>query len=50
MKILYLKGYKWLLSQNQLVRNDFLGYRNDFLGYRKYETLAKHIKFFKKKH
>ena len=24
MKILYLKGYKWLLSQNQQVRNDFL--------------------------
>ena len=24
MKILYLKGYKWLLSQKQQVRNDFL--------------------------
>ena len=24
MKILYLKGYKWLLCQNQRVRNDFL--------------------------
>ena len=42
MKILYLKGYKWLLSQNQRVRIDFLGYR-------RYEALAKHIKpFFKK--
>ena len=26
MKILYLKGYKWFLSQNQQVRNDFFGY------------------------
>ena len=41
MKILYLKGYKWLLSQNQRVRIDFLGYR-------RYETLAKHIKPFLK--
>ena len=42
MKILYLKGYKWLLSQNQRVRIDFLGYR-------RYNALAKHIKpFFKK--
>ena len=24
MKILYLNGYKWLLFQNQQVRNDFL--------------------------
>ena len=24
MKTLYLKGYEWLLSQNQQVRNDFL--------------------------
>ena len=40
MKILYLKGYKWLLSQNQRVRKNFFGYR-------RYE--AKHIKpFFKK--
>ena len=44
MKILYLKGYKWLLSQNRQVRTDFLGYM-------RYEALAKHIKlFFKKKH
>ena len=42
-KILYLKGYKWLSSQNQ-------GVRNYFFGYRQYEALAKHIKssFFKK--
>ena len=39
MKILYLKGYKWLLSQNQQVRNDFSGYRW-------YKALAKHIKHF----
>ena len=43
MKILYLKDYKWLLSQNQRVRNDFFGYR-------RYETLAKHIKPFFTKH
>ena len=42
MKILYLKGCKWLLSQNQQVRNDFFGYRW-------YETLARHIKPFLKK-
>ena len=24
MKVLYLKGYNWLLSQNQRVRTDFL--------------------------
>ena len=36
MKILYLKGCKWLLSQKQRVRNDVFGYR-------RYETLAKHI-------
>ena len=41
MKILYLKGYKSLLSQNQQVRIDFLGYTH-------YETLAKHIKPFLK--
>ena len=41
MKVLYLQGYKWLLSQNQRVRNDFLGYR-------RYEALAKHIKPFLK--
>ena len=39
MKILYLKGCKWLLSQNQWVRNDFFGYRW-------YEAVAKHIKLF----
>ena len=37
MKILYLKGFKWLLSRNQQVRKDFLGYR-------RYEALAKRIK------
>ena len=43
MKMLYLKGYKWLLSQNQRARIDFLGYR-------RYEAQATHIKsFFKKK-
>ena len=42
MKILYLKGYKWLLSQNQRVRIDFLGNRP-------YEALIKHIKSFLKK-
>ena len=36
MKILYLKGHKWLLSQNQRVKIDFLGY-----GW--YKALAKHI-------
>ena len=41
MKILYLKGYKSLLSQNQQVRIDFLGYIQ-------YEALAKHIKPFLK--
>ena len=41
MKILYLKTYKWLLSQNQPVRIDFLGYKW-------YEALAKHIKSFLK--
>ena len=43
MKILYLKGYKWLLSQNQRVTNDFFGYR-------RYEAQAKHIEPFLKKH
>ena len=42
MKLLYLKGFKWLLSQNQRVRIDFLGYI-------RYEALAKHIKPFLKK-
>ena len=39
MKILYLKGCKWTLPQNQRVRNDFFGYR-------RYEELAKHTKPF----
>ena len=39
MKILYLKGYKWLLCQNQQVRNVFFGYR-------RYQALAKHIKHY----
>lgn len=43
MKILSLNGYKWLLSQNQRVRNDLFGYRG-------YKTLAKHIKRFFQKH
>ena len=39
MKILYWKGYKWLLSQNKRVRIDFSGYRQ-------HETLAKDIRLF----
>ena len=42
MKILHLKGCKWLLSQNQRVRNYFFAYR-------RYEALGKHIKSFLKK-
>ena len=42
MKILHLKGCKWLLSQNQRVRNYFFGYR-------RYVALGKHIKSFFKK-
>ena len=41
MKILYFKGYKWLFSQNQQARTDFLGHR-------RYEALVKHIKPFLK--
>ena len=41
MKILYLKGYRWLLSQTQRVKNHFFGYR-------RYKTLAKHIRPFLK--
>ena len=41
MKILHLKSYKWLLSQNQQLR---IG----FLGYRQCGALAKHIKPFVK--
>ena len=26
-KVRYLQGHKWLLSQNQRVRNNFFGYR-----------------------
>ena len=37
MRILDLKGYKWLLSQNQRVRINFLGYV-------RYEEMARHIK------
>ena len=40
MKILYLKGYKWLFSQNQ---------RNDLFDYRQYKAFSKHIKPFLKK-
>ena len=43
MKILYLNGYKWLLSQNQRLRINFLGYR-------RYQALAKHMKPVFKKH
>ena len=39
MNILYLKGYKLLLSLNQQVRKDVFGYRGD-------EAPAKHIKPF----
>ena len=41
MKILYLKGRKWLLSQNERVKNYFFGYSC-------YEALTKHIKPFNK--
>ena len=41
LKLLYLQCHKWLLSQNQLLRNDFFGYRL-------YYWLAKHIKLSKK--
>ena len=37
MKNLYLKRYKWLLSQKQRVKNHFFGYR-------RYDALTKHIK------
>ena len=37
MQILYLKGYLWLLPQNQRVRNDIFGCRQ-------YSTLPKHLK------
>ena len=37
MKILYLKGYKWLLSQNQ---------QELLFGDRRYDVLAKHTKPF----
>ena len=41
-KFFYRKGYKWLLYQNQRVKNGCLGYK-------RYEALAKYIKpFFKK--
>ena len=43
MKILYLKCYNWLLSQNQRVKNDFFGYRQ-------YYALAKRINLFLRKH
>ena len=43
MKILHLKDYNCLLSQNQRVRNDFPGNR-------RYEALAKRIKPFFTKH
>ena len=43
MKTFYLKSYKWLLSQNQRVKNDFFGY-----GWN--GALAKHIKSFLEKH
>ena len=39
MNVLYLNGYKCLLSQNRRVIIDFLGYI-------RYDTLAKHIKPF----
>ena len=43
MNVLYLNGYKCLLSQNQRVIIDFLGYI-------RYDTLAKHIKPFFERH
>ena len=41
MKILYVKDYKWSLSQN-------LRLRNGFYGYRRQEALVMHIKHFQK--
>ena len=41
MKILYMKGCKWLLFQNQRVRNEFFGYT-------RYEALGKRTKPFLK--
>ena len=41
MKILYFKDYKWLLSLNKQIRNDFFGYRL-------FQALAKHFKPFLK--
>ena len=41
MKTLYLKSCKWLLSQNQQVRNDVFGYR-------RYQVLVEHMKPFSK--
>ena len=43
MKIFNFKIYKWVLSENQQVRIDFLGYIW-------YEALPMHIKPFLKKH
>ena len=43
MKILHLKGYKWLLSQKQRVRNNLSVYK-------RHEALAKHIKPFFTEH
>ena len=39
MKFFHLKGYKWLLSQNQQLRNNFFGYkRYEALSIEKYEN------------
>ena len=39
MKFFHLKGYKWLLSQNQQLRNNFFGYKRDeALSIEKYEN------------
>ena len=43
MKLLCLKGYKWLMSQNQQVRNDFFGYGQ-------YLVMTKYTKHFLEKH
>ena len=41
MKTLYFKDYKWLLSLNKQIRNDFFGYRL-------FQALDKHFKPFLK--
>ena len=44
MKILYLKGYKWLVPQNQQVRTDFFGYRQSQAPDNQVKPFLKNIK------